>query len=222
MHERIWQREVIQFFLFLAVVLVLSKYLGSQSSVEVHFSYIWTLFQIPFVLLSRFLRWHRIWSIWVFLFPLSFLLLFADAFLSLGIASVPAQLDQKFVDYLEKGSQVQFLLLVPIFLGISLQDKSVSLLGACLWVGILAVFCLFLGFWDLGLSLQYLESSSYRSIFKIPYFIIPSILLLQITSFLTYEGLSDESIVYQWLAGILVMLQFIGSLGFFYLVFELL
>jgi len=221
--QKAWiHREELQLALYFVLFSIISGFVLNSGSFPMGgklFSLV-LFFHVSFPLLARLLRWHTPFQIWKCFLPLSLWMVFPDWFLSqvLGVLHfVP--------DSFPRIGTVSLCMLglwtIPLFLlaylGIKLEEMSVSLLGACLWI---AFFSLLL----FGASEELLSfvwyADNVKKLSNVAIYVLVPEMLLGLTSYLAFQGLNNEGF-WMWVGiGFLIMLQYLGSLSFFYLLVE--
>ncbi|MDZ4727831.1 MAG: hypothetical protein SH817_16860 [Leptospira sp.] len=184
--------------------------------------YLTIFYHITFVAVAKIFRFYAPFRIWKFLLPLSVLMVFPDWFLS-SVLKVLVFPEDGFFKIGTVSGYMAGLWSIPLFIlvytGIKLEERSVSIIGTCLWVGIFSLlifgiaeaYSSSLGSW----YAQNVKSFSGMAI----YVLIPEI-ILGIVSYLAYQGFSGSPYIIQIGIGFLIMIQYLGNLSFFYLLIE--
>ncbi len=179
-------------------------------------------FHIFLVILAKSLRWYLPFSIWKFLAPLSLFMVFPDWFLSevLGVLVFP---EDGFPKIGTVSGYMAGLWSIPLFIlvytGIKLEERSVSIVGACLWIGFFSLIIFGISeatLWQMG---SWYAQNVKQTHGAAHYVLIPE-MVLGLVSYLTYQGFAQSPFLVQVGVGFLIMIQYIGNLGFFYLLFE--
>lgn len=179
-------------------------------------------FHLSFPLISKALRWHSPLQIWKFLLPLSAFMVFPDWFLS-SVLQVLVFPEDGFPKIGTVSGYMAGLWVLPLFIlvytGIKLEERSVSILGICGWISFLGL--LVFGFAE---ETMWMIPSWYAQNVTIightAIYVLPAEMILAVTTYLTYQGFSNEGWMIRIGTGFLIMLQYLGSLGFFYLLVE--
>ncbi|TGN10253.1 DUF6989 domain-containing protein [Leptospira ilyithenensis] len=179
-------------------------------------------FHISFLSLTKPLRWHIPFQIWKFLLPLSILMILPDWFLSevLGVLVFPED------GFFKIGTVAGYMaglweipLFILVYIGIKLEEKSVSILGTCLWVAFLS-----LAIFGAAEATMWILTSWYAQNVKMIghvalYVLVPE-MILGVTTYLAYQGFSGGPYIIQIGMAALIMIQYTGSLAISYLVIE--
>jgi hypothetical protein len=179
-------------------------------------------FHVLLVVLSKLLRWFTPFQIWKFLMPLSLLMVFPDWFLSdvLGVLVFP---EDGFPKIGTVSGYMAGLWSIPLFLivytGIKLEERSVSIYGTCLWVGFFSLL-IFGGAEATSWMLNSWYAQNVTKVYGVATYVLIPEMILGIVTYLAYQGFSQGPYLIQIGIAFLIMLQYIGSLGFFYLLFE--
>ncbi|TGN17692.1 DUF6989 domain-containing protein [Leptospira idonii] len=180
------------------------------------------LFHISFICLTKPLRWFVPFQIWKFLFPLSFLMVFPDWFLS-DVLQVLVFPEDGFPKIGTVAGYMAGLWAIPLFilvyLGIKLEERSVSIIGTCFWV---AFFSLLI--FGSAEATMWILSSWYAQDVKMVgsvalYVLIPE-MILGVTTYLAYQGFGTSHYLIRVGMGFLIMIFYLGNLSLFYLLFE--
>jgi hypothetical protein len=209
---------------FFALFGVLSFLLLKFFSIEpgIKFFILTLSFHVFLLIFSKFLRWFTPYKIWKFLIPLSLLLVFPDWFLSsvLGVLVFPE--DGLFKIGTVSGYMAG-LWAIPLFIliytGIKLEERSVSIFGTCLWIAMLSLL-IFGGAEACSWMLNSWYAQNVTQVKGIALYVLIPEMILGVVSYLAYQGFSQSHFLVQVGIGFLIMIQYLGSLSFFYLVIE--
>ncbi|TGL57978.1 hypothetical protein EHQ58_11290 [Leptospira ognonensis] len=209
------------FFVSFGIISLLTmRYVNLEPGIK--FASLTALFHIVLVILSKTFRWFTPFQIWKFLFPLSVFLVFPDWFLSdvLGVLVFP---EDGFFKIGTVSGYMAGLWAIPLFIlvytGIKLEERSVSIIGTCLWVASLSLVV----FGGAEATSWMLNSWYAQNVTKVSgmaiYVLIPE-MILGVVTYLAYQGFSQSHFLIQMSIGFLIMIQYLGSLTFFYLLIE--
>ncbi len=209
------------FFVSFGIISLLTmRYVNLETGIK--FASLTALFHIVLVILSKTFRWFTPFQIWKFLFPLSVFLVFPDWFLSdvLGVLVFP---EDGFFKIGTVSGYMAGLWAIPLFIlvytGIKLEERSVSIIGTCLWVASLSLVV----FGGAEATSWMLNSWYAQNVTKVSgmaiYVLIPE-MILGVVTYLAYQGFSQSHFLIQMSIGFLIMIQYLGSLTFFYLLIE--
>ncbi|TGL40903.1 DUF6989 domain-containing protein [Leptospira perdikensis] len=209
------------YFLVFGIVSGLVLYLG-RAEAGVQLASLTLLFHISFASLCKVFRWHTPFRIWKFLVPLSIFMIFPDWFLSAALQILVFPED----GFLKIGTVSGYMaglwtipLFICVYTGIKLEEMSVSIIGTCLWVGIVALLIFGTSeatMWVLGSWYP----QNVKMWGKVAYYVLVPEMILGITTYLAYQGFSYSAYIFQMAIGFLVMILYIGNLAFFYLLIE--
>lgn len=180
------------------------------------------LYHLTFSIFTYTFRLFTPFQIWKFLLPLSILMVFPDWFLS-AVLKILVFPEDGFYKIGTVSGYMAGLWSIPLFFtvytGLKLEERSVSIIGTCFWVGILSL-AIFGGseatLWTLG--------SWYATGVKMwnhiaLYVLIPE-LILGVTAYLAYQGFHESPFLFRLGIQFLIMILYLGNLGFFYLLIE--
>ncbi|MDF3822035.1 hypothetical protein P3G55_19175 [Leptospira sp. 96542] len=180
------------------------------------------VFHFCFLILAIPLRWQTPFQIWKFLIPLSIFMVFPDWFLS-SVLQVLVFPEDGFIKIGTVSAYMTGLWVIPLFIcvytGIKMEEKSVSIIGTCVWVS-------FLGLAIFGISeaTMWMLGSWYAQNVKmwnhVAYYVLVPEMILAVTTYLAYQGFSQTFYLLQIGIGFLVMILYVGNLSFFYLLIE--
>ncbi|ABZ94802.1 hypothetical protein EHQ92_13820 [Leptospira biflexa] len=179
-------------------------------------------FHVSFVAICIFFHWHTPYRIWKFLVPLSVFMVFPDWFLSAVLQTLVFPED----GFLKIGTVAGYmagLWVIPLFIcvytGIKLEERSVSIIGTGIWVGLVSLII-----FGTSEATMWILGSWYAQNVKmwghVAYYVLLPEMILGITAYLAYQGFSYSAYVFQIAIGFLVMILYIGNLSFFYLLIE--
>ncbi|WP_108975052.1 DUF6989 domain-containing protein [Leptospira ryugenii] len=180
------------------------------------------LFQISFPLVSLVFRFYNLFRIWLFLLPLSIMMVVPDWFLS-GVLSVLVFPEDGFAKIGTVSAYMAGLWSIPLFVlvytGIKLEERSVSIIGTCLWVAFLSVVVF-------GLSEAFSNelgswyAQNVKMSYGIAHYVLVPEMILSVATYLAYQGFSTSPLWMQIPISFLIMVQYAGSLAVSYLFFE--
>ncbi|EOQ87728.1 putative membrane protein [Leptospira yanagawae serovar Saopaulo str. Sao Paulo = ATCC 700523] len=179
-------------------------------------------FHVSFVALSLVLHWHTPYRIWKFLVPLSIFMVFPDWFLS-AVLQILVFPEDGFSKIGTVSGYMAGLWFIPLFIcvytGIKLEERSVSIIGTVIWVGIVSLVI-----FGTSEATMWILGSWYAQNVKmwghVAYYVLLPEMILGITAYLAYQGFSYSFYPLQVAMGFLVMVLYIGNLSFFYLLIE--
>lgn len=180
------------------------------------------LFHVSFSVFTYFLRLHTPFRIWKFLIPLSILMVFPDWFLS-SVLRILVFPDDGFFKIGTVAAYMAGLWSIPLFFtvytGLKLEEKSVSIFGTCMWVGIVSI-----AIFGTSEATMWVLGSWYAENVKmwghVAYYVLVPEMILGITAYLAYQGFSDAPWFFKLGILFLVMVLYLGNLSFFYLLIE--
>lgn len=209
------------FFVTFGIISILTmRYVNLEPGVK--FASLTAAFHLFLVILSKSFRLFTPFHLWKFLFPLSIFLIFPDWFLSdvLGVLVFPAD------GFLKIGTVSGYmagLWVIPLFIlvytGIKLEERSVSIIGTCLWVATLSLV-VFGGAEATSWMLNSWYAQNVTKVSGIAVYVLVPEMILGVVTYLAYQGFSQSHFLLQIGIGFLIMIQYLGSLTFFYLLIE--
>ncbi|GBF49830.1 putative membrane protein [Leptospira ryugenii] len=110
-------------------------------------------------------------------------------------------------------------LFVLVYTGIKLEERSVSIIGTCLWVAFLSVVVF-------GLSEAFSNelgswyAQNVKMSYGIAHYVLVPEMILSVATYLAYQGFSTSPLWMQIPISFLIMVQYAGSLAVSYLFFE--
>ncbi len=186
------------------------------------FALLTLFFHLSLVILSLSFRWFTPFHIWKFLVPLSFFMIFPDWFLSdvLGVLVFPPD------GFLKIGTVAGYMaglwvipLFVIVYTGIKLEERSVSIFGAVFWIALLSLI-IFGGSEATSWMLNSWYAQNVKMYHGIAIYVLVPEMILGVSAYLAYQGFSQSPFFIQIGIGFLIMILYVGSLSFFYLLIE--
>lgn len=208
------------FFVFTILSGIVLFYAPYEAGVKI--ASLTAFFHVSFVAICIVFHWHTPYRIWKFLLPLSIFMVFPDWFLS-AVLQILVFPEDGFFKLGTVSAYMAGLWVIPLFIcvytGIKLEERSVSIIGTGIWVGLVSLFI-----FGLSEATMWIFGSWYAQNVKmwghVAYYVLVPEMILGITAYLAYQGFSYSAYLFQIAIGFLVMVLYIGNLSFFYLLIE--